>query len=852
MSDEINIRPEQTPDAAEERVNGPAAAEDTEGFDDINTPAAETVEAAETDRAQDNAEQAPASGRRRAAAQKKVKPAKTAKKKKGGKDADAGEPAAPAAPVLPGEQHFQTGTRKKNRLLILVSVALFLLTISIQYTVNNLLVTPKEGELVNWMFVTGSSNDEVSGAGTYYQAEANKRVSKPFTHLYFHGKYTLDGSEEIRSFRVIGLFSPTKILLNGTEVYNNGYGEKTVVGNSYNEILVPADEEKTTVEVFIYYPFAFRFNAYLTPMENATVFSLSAIGENFSFQLCLLAILTGLLMLISVFAMMFRSRDVLALVGLSMVVTLTGVSIMLQTISLKSAMYTSYLILSVSQLLAGLAMAFSILVVHTMMNRKRSYLVPAAFLIPVAAAAYFVPHMMVMRVGGLLMAAAAIVAGFFLLLELYDIPNLNIIYSSLMRIVSIYIVIIFAFNQAVFAGGIFSYSPGLSAVAMIIFSVMTYFIYARKVAQKRLEHFSDHRQRSEVSYIFSAVSEIISFPAGLTSSRDYAVNVCERTTKFLMKSDLLIVPDDLICVAAIKQEDGFHEIYNFRDRATDGYDFDDIDEHLSGPSGGLTIGSGFIEMKFGTPDTVELIIVFDNTYYNENSDFKDFMETLYKSTAIFFDRFSKNFETSENIEHIYMNLASLAESRCSGTEKHLITVYRMSKIIAEKMGYEEDAEMIGKAAILHDVGKITIPSEILDKKTPLSDAEARVLHEHVITGYNILLGVKGKFFDIARSVVLEHHENWDGSGYLGKKGEEISIYARIVKIADVFDALVSKRSYKSKWSYERALTYIMERSGTEFDPSVVRTFMSCGMELIEIKEEGFEEDRVAETAGVTA
>ena len=80
----------------------------------------------------------------------------------------------------------------------------------------------------------------------------------------------------------------------------------------------------------------------------------------------------------------------------------------------------------------------------------------------------------------------------------------------------------------------------------------------------------------------------------------------------------------------------------------------------------------------------------------------------------------------------------------------------------------------------------------------------------------------------------------------------ISIYARIVKIADVFDALVSKRSYKDKWSYERAITYIMEHSGTEFDPDVVHAFMECGMELIELKDDGFAAQQDDNEAGEDA
>ncbi len=118
---------------------------------------------------------------------------------------------------------FHTARKKRNLIYILIAVAVFIATAAIQYTFTHLLVTPRSGELVNWMFVTGNSDAAVTSAGTYYQAEHNNRVSKPLTDLYFHAKHTAEASDEMRLLSVTGLFSPRNIFLDGKEIDNNGH-----------------------------------------------------------------------------------------------------------------------------------------------------------------------------------------------------------------------------------------------------------------------------------------------------------------------------------------------------------------------------------------------------------------------------------------------------------------------------------------------------------------------------------------------------------------------------------------------------------------------------------------------------
>lgn len=184
-----------------------------------------------------------------------------------------------------------------------------------------------------------------------------------------------------------------------------------------------------------------------------------------------------------------------------------------------------------------------------------------------------------------------------------------------------------------------------------------------------------------------------------------------------------------------------------------------------------------------------------------------------------------------------MRLATAAESRDQvDLAGHLQRMSHYAALIAKAMGWPADkVEAIQYASPLHDIGKIAIPDAVLKKPGKLLGDELIEMHEHPARGAKILEKAESELLKMAYNICYSHHEQFDGSGYpKGLKGEEIPIEARIVSLADVFDALVSKRVYKSGWSLEETLEYIRKQAGTQFDPQVVDAFFSC---LPEIKAE---------------
>lgn len=188
-------------------------------------------------------------------------------------------------------------------------------------------------------------------------------------------------------------------------------------------------------------------------------------------------------------------------------------------------------------------------------------------------------------------------------------------------------------------------------------------------------------------------------------------------------------------------------------------------------------------------------------------------------------------------EKVIEAFANILENKSPENGGHVRRVALYSEILAKEIGLSaEKAKTIRIASMMHDVGKILIPNEILEKKGSFSDDEYAIMKQHVLYADQILKAARGSILDTARNIAREHHEHWDGKGYLlGLKGDEISIEAQIVAVADVFDALTSRRSYKHAWDIREAFAEILNGRGTQFSPRVVDAFMRSAVQFRRIQ-----------------
>jgi putative two-component system response regulator len=181
-------------------------------------------------------------------------------------------------------------------------------------------------------------------------------------------------------------------------------------------------------------------------------------------------------------------------------------------------------------------------------------------------------------------------------------------------------------------------------------------------------------------------------------------------------------------------------------------------------------------------------------------------------------------ELEENQKEMIEVLTDLMEATSDETGKHTRRVSEMSALLAQLHPAltDEDADMLFYASPMHDVGKMTVPPEVLNKPGRYTEEEFCIMKDHTTNGHNLLRYSERRLMKAAAIIAHEHHEKWDGSGYPRQlKGAEIHIYGRIVSLADVFDALTHNRCYKDAWEIDDALAYIVDHRETQFDPELV-------------------------------
>jgi len=188
-----------------------------------------------------------------------------------------------------------------------------------------------------------------------------------------------------------------------------------------------------------------------------------------------------------------------------------------------------------------------------------------------------------------------------------------------------------------------------------------------------------------------------------------------------------------------------------------------------------------------------------------------------------------------SLETIF-RLARAAEYKDEDTGNHIISMSRISAFLAERLGLNSVVvERILYASPMHDIGKIGIPDRILTKNGPLNDDEWSLMRMHTVFGGQILEGSNIGFLRLGEVIALTHHEKWDGSGYPnGLTGNQIPLAGRIVAVADVFDALMSKRPYKPPLTIDQTVDIIKAGRGTHFDPAVVDVFMASLNDIIKL------------------
>ncbi|MCR4989662.1 MAG: HD domain-containing protein [Lachnospiraceae bacterium] len=277
-----------------------------------------------------------------------------------------------------------------------------------------------------------------------------------------------------------------------------------------------------------------------------------------------------------------------------------------------------------------------------------------------------------------------------------------------------------------------------------------------------------------------------------------------------------------------------------------------VDYHLIYPISAMTMSAR--KFAYDTEEARDISIErLRHLEIATGDEIENLYESLSKTIAETVGYLEDVEEKGEEIAHmqnglIYV-LADMVESRDKNTGDHVRKTAAYVRLILKKMkekGLHSDIltdeyiEDVANSAPLHDVGKIMVSDTILNKPGRLTDEEFALMKMHTTAGSKVIESAMSLVSDSgylkeAKNLANYHHERWDGSGYpSGKKGEEIPLSARIMAVADVFDALVSKRSYKEPFTFEKAMDIIREGAGTQFDPEIAQLFIESGEEARKI------------------
>ncbi|OGO88139.1 MAG: hypothetical protein A2Y15_00220 [Clostridiales bacterium GWF2_36_10] len=192
-------------------------------------------------------------------------------------------------------------------------------------------------------------------------------------------------------------------------------------------------------------------------------------------------------------------------------------------------------------------------------------------------------------------------------------------------------------------------------------------------------------------------------------------------------------------------------------------------------------------------------------------------------------------EFGDDNKNVWQIISRLLVTKADTNSNHLENVSRYVSVMCERMKMSpETIGLVASAALLHDIGKIAIPLSIIEKEDIITQEEYEQIRCHVFHGYNILTDPNDKFLQLSATIAKNHHERYDGTGYLGLKGNDIDIFSQITALADNFDALTAFRTYKKAWNFNDAWDYINTHAGDFFDPELVKIFNLCRKEFWEI------------------
>lgn len=693
--------------------------------------------------------------------------------------------------------------------------------------------------ITDWRFTWSGSKAALEGKIDEWNiANAHKPPKKQFGAQYIRLQTALPAHADEKTLQIVTAGNPIKVLIGGKEVYNEGYGTQEYTGNRTNLVTLPATEEEQQLDLFMHVPLSFDLDAAMIDPANAvTAASLaSVIGIAAGAGVILTAIL--LILLMGLFSV--KGYNLNAAVWLGGILLFAGIGLVLSQGSFFVSGFSSpwlYKTQLLSLLTASAGLSF--ISVHVCNGWRRSAQVIVWVQMVFAVLFMILPDAWSVW---LCVLAPLLILGsvLFVTLRLADFVQSGKKYAPAITFAYLSGSFCLLFD---FLNQIIGWAPPvheLSYAGIILYCFVAFYVLVKQSIRVNIR-IAEREKQIELDSRW--VQRTISSCAGVFTQQE-DLGFCRETAnavKDLVLFDRLCreeSPADTgslsICIALV-QEGSCSEIY--AENKTEACRYENILKHSHEKENeSLLFGACSVDMILNYRGEPFCVVHTEGITGGISLNFQNVMHIAHTNFESALNSMKLNKGMNDTQVNVFLNLAELAEYRSHNTGEHLKIVTDFVSILCEELGIDEkERNIISKAAMMHDIGKLAVPEAILDKQGKLTEEEFEQVKKHVDYGYHILSKSPGVFMEAAAHIAKEHHERYDGTGYAGIKGEDIHLYARIVMVADVFDALLTERSYKPAWPEEEAIAHINAQSGRHFDPKIIEAFNRCKDKMLTVK-----------------
>ena len=702
---------------------------------------------------------------------------------------------------------------------VIVSIAsiIFIISLGLNYVLNYLnSSTANKNIYYNWEYIY--SNHSVAEDDTEWRiATYVSSISTEKTGNYLHLRATFDPSDKDRNIIIKTDHAPIKVSLNKIDVYNNWYDNADYVENNYNSITIPSSNAETTVRISVKVPFSPKLQISLN--DNEAKSYLITFTNVLSVIILLISIICVLFSVVLLFTKYKKSFNFI----ISSSLTAFSLSAILSSLANSTYLLNSPEIYGMSICTTYISLALILISIAKLFQIKLKSSV--VFLVLGLLATVFnilVCTSIIHKTAIIIQYVMLFIASFILVKKSKKLSNTRIKNATALNVILVYLCISFLASLVIqlFNGyrttlGSFSFIYTVVALGFICFCYFSSFYSEKGMAktEEKMQLYDECMKK-----ISSLVKNI---------AREENVNqVYKRIAESIYDICLTLLGNDenietSYCVA-VKKSNDYDIVVNHK--MSEAVNFKMIEGRYFETEQSCVLSQTYFYMIFKNEDNIESIVYFEGVNEILSSFFIKAIETIYTILDIVLSN-KNNSGITKDEQKLLVNLAKDVENATGGNETHVDRVARYTHSILKEMGYSDSiCDLVSNAAALHDIGKIAIPGEIISKYGLLSNKERSIMNKHTEYGREILGSIDTEFMKIAADIASEHHEHYDGSGTNKKSGEEINIYARIVTVADVFDALTTRRSYKEAWSVDDAINAIIQDSGKNFDPKVVEAF----------------------------